>query len=111
MYPLMEPQPFADRMQQQMIREIESNDPEYVVTVYVTGSWLPRPDSDTRVLDWWSQSYMTNFTPAGVVAMNPSGESQYFLGPNIANYQRLPESGLAIFRRKHSSPLEQLPSR
>jgi hypothetical protein len=54
---------------------------------------------------------MTNFTPAGVVAMNPSGESQYFLGPNIANYQRLPESGLAIFRRKHSSPLEQLPSR
>jgi hypothetical protein len=111
MYPLMEPQPFADRMQQQMIREIESNDPEYVVTVYVTGSWLPRPDSDTRLLDWWSQSYMTNFTPAGVVAMNPSGESQYFLGPNIANYQRLPESGLAIFRRKHSSPLEQLPSR
>jgi hypothetical protein len=110
MYPLMEPQPFADRMQQQMIREIESSDPEFVVTVYVTGSWLPRPDSDTRLLDWWSQYYVTNYTPAGVVAMNSSGESEYFLGPNLTNYQRLPDSGLAIFQRKHSSPFEPLPS-
>ena len=100
MYPLMEPQPYADRMQQEMIREIEAADPEYVVAVHVAGSWLPRPESDTRLLDWWSQSYETNFTLAGVVVMDPPRESQYFLGPSITNYQRLPDAGLAIFRRK-----------
>ena len=100
MYPLMESQPFADRMQQQMIREIESNDPEYIVTVQVAGSWLPRPGSDARLLAWWSQSYVNNFTIVGVVAMPPSGESQYFLGPNITNCQEMPDRGLEIFRRK-----------
>ena len=100
MYPLMEPQLFADRMQQEMIREIEAADPEYVVTVLVAGSWLPRPESDTRLLDWWSQAYVTNFTLAGVVVMDPPRESRYFLGPNITNYQGLPDCGLAIFQRK-----------
>jgi hypothetical protein len=100
MYPLMEPQPFADRMQQGMIREIELSNPEFVVTVQLAGSWLPRPGSDARLLAWWSQSYVNNFTLVGVVAMPPSGESQYFLGPNITNCQQMPDRGLEIFRRK-----------
>lgn len=100
MYPLMEPQPFADRMQQEMIREIESSDPEYIVTVQVAGSWLPRPGSDARLLAWWSQSYVNHYSVVGVVAMPASGESQYFLGPNLTNCQEMPDRGLEIFRRK-----------
>jgi hypothetical protein len=107
MYPLMEPQPFADRMQQEMIRQIESTAPEYVVVMAVAASWLPRPDSDTRLFEWWLQSYVTNFTAAGVVVINPSGESQYFLGTDVTNFQRVPDRGLVIYRRNHSPPFGQ----
>ena len=43
-YPLMEPQPFARRMQEEMIREIESTQPEFVVLVLVSGWALHLPE-------------------------------------------------------------------
>lgn len=51
-YPLMEPQPFARRMQKEMIAEVESAAPGYVVLVDGNLSWLVRPDSDRSILDW-----------------------------------------------------------
>src|SRR5262249_39038056 len=48
-YPLMEIQPFASGMQQQMIREIESADPRYLVFVRVGGSWLYQENSDQTI--------------------------------------------------------------
>ncbi len=51
-FPLMEPQPFAGQMQREMIREIESAAPEYVVIVSVPTSWLRRTDSDLTILNW-----------------------------------------------------------
>ncbi len=51
-FPLMEAQPFASRMQREMIREIENAAPVYVVIVSVPTSWLRRADSDLTILDW-----------------------------------------------------------
>ena len=51
-YPLMEPQPFASQMQTEMIEEIERNRPAYIVFVSMQYSWLKRPDSDRKILDW-----------------------------------------------------------
>jgi hypothetical protein len=52
-YPLMEPQPFARRMQVDMIREIEAAEPRMIVFVSVGSSWLKRPKSDRHILDWF----------------------------------------------------------
>jgi len=49
----MEKQRYALRMQEEMIREIETAKPEYVVYVQDPMSWLQREESETRILKWW----------------------------------------------------------
>ena len=53
MYGLMEPQPYALKMQNDVIHDIESTRPQYIVDVDSPLSWLVRDDSATRILDWW----------------------------------------------------------
>ncbi len=52
-YALMEKHPYALRMQEEMIRQIEEAKPEYVVFVQNHFSWLTLPDSERKILDWW----------------------------------------------------------
>ncbi len=58
MYPLMETHPYAEQMQRDMISEIETQKPGYVVYVDEPHSWLRQPTSQ-RLLDGWWQSYWT----------------------------------------------------
>jgi len=51
-YPLMENQPYALNMQQEMIKEIESQNPRYLVFVNVATSWLRRADSQDFIFKW-----------------------------------------------------------
>jgi hypothetical protein len=111
MYPLMEPQHYADTMQREMIREIEKTAPEYVVAVLVPASWLSNAGSDPRLFDWWLHSYETNFTLLGVVVLNPPGESQYFWGKDISNAPALSNGGMLIYRRTVPPPLGPPPAR
>jgi len=55
MYPLMEPQPYATQMQNEMIKEIELTKPEYLVLVPHPDSWNVRPSSDQTIFKWFSQ--------------------------------------------------------
>ena len=60
MYPLMELQPYALKMQEQMIREIEQARPEYFVYVDDDFSWLRRSSSQSRIFDWWNDYWPKN---------------------------------------------------
>jgi hypothetical protein len=60
-YPLMEPQPFALKMQEEMIREIEAATPEFIVYVQGDTSWGRRSDSNPKIFNWWD-GYKTNYT-------------------------------------------------
>jgi Dolichyl-phosphate-mannose-protein mannosyltransferase len=51
-YALMEPQPYAAHMQDEMIRQVETAHPKYVVAVLDQSSWLIRKASERRVLEW-----------------------------------------------------------
>ena len=52
MYGLMEDQKYALRMQQEMIGEIETNSPEFVVFVHIPSSWARPLDSETLIFKW-----------------------------------------------------------
>ena len=52
MYPLMEKQAYAARMQGEMIQQVEAVHPKIVVAVLDEFSWLIRPESERRVLQW-----------------------------------------------------------
>ncbi len=81
-YGLMEAQPYARQMQDQMIREIETARPEYVVYVASPLSWLRERESDPHIFTW-AKRYLDE------------------------EYQRipLPEMGgkLSLYRRKDGS--------
>ncbi len=59
-YPLMEPQPFARRMQEEMIQEIERARPEYVVYADDWTSWLRQANSEPLLDKWWQQYWPAN---------------------------------------------------
>ncbi|WP_232367106.1 hypothetical protein [Desulfocicer vacuolatum] len=82
MYPLMENHEFALHMQKQMIHEIESNPPEYIVYLRHQLSWLIRPDSHDLIFKWFETYRNENYNLEGLVDI---GENQttYSWQPHI----------------------------
>jgi 4-amino-4-deoxy-L-arabinose transferase-like glycosyltransferase len=68
MYALMESQPFATQMQYEMMSEIQTNKPEFLVYVKDADSWNARPSSDQTIFKWFSK-YSTNYDK--VLAVDP----------------------------------------
>ena len=100
-YPLMEPHDYAATMQKEMIGEIESAKPEWIVLVRVSVSWLGGPDSIKEIFEW-SNTYVNNFYhTAGIVEILPGGQVTYRWNEQVAGYK--PASGfwIAVFRRTH----------
>jgi hypothetical protein len=67
MFPIMEAQPFALAMQKEMVGQIETSKPKYIVFVirkYL--SWLNRPKSVILIFDWLQQ-YLENYRQIAVV--------------------------------------------
>jgi hypothetical protein len=103
-YPLMEPQPFASSMQREMIREIETNAPEFVVLVIRDSSWHPTPGSDLAIFKWWDV-YATNYTLVGLVEQNWPYPSKYFWDKDVAAHGGLKGTGMEIFWRPAPAPI------
>jgi len=62
MYPLMEPQPLALAMQEELIAQVEASRPEYVVFVSVDVSWLVEPGSPRRIFEWFEGYAARHYT-------------------------------------------------
>src|ERR1035441_3520981 len=60
MYPLMEEHPYALKLQEQVIGEIERARPEYVVYVDDQYSWLTQPSSPQKLFEWWKAYWAAN---------------------------------------------------
>jgi hypothetical protein len=102
-YPLMEPQPFAGMMQHEMIREIETNSPEFVVFVNQNYSWVQAPQSDVTIFKWWND-YKTNYTTVGLVEQNWPDQSRFFWGAAAAAHGKLKDTGLEVYKRREYLP-------
>jgi hypothetical protein len=76
MYPLMETQPFASTMQQEMISEIETAQPRFVVFVDTTLSWLRREKSDMTIFRWSDEYLRKQYRVVEVADMLKEG-TQY----------------------------------
>ncbi len=97
-YALMEPQKYAQRMQEEMIREIERARPIYLVSVLMNDSWLYRPQSDPRLFTWANEYTTENYNPAGFVNIRPT-ETDYFFGSIPASVESL-KNYILIYGRK-----------
>jgi hypothetical protein len=100
MYPLMEHQQYALSMQQEMSREIEANHPEYIVFVKARLSWLPRPDSERFIFDWF-QKYAANYAAVGVADV-VGQQAKYIWGVEAETYRPKSDVVVVVFKRKNS---------
>lgn len=59
-YALMEIHPYAKKLQEEMIQQVEAAKPEYVVYVQNHFSWLTREESEKKILEWWPKYWEQN---------------------------------------------------
>ena len=97
-YPLMELQPYAPAMQRQMIGEIETTAPRFLVFVSATRSWVARPGSDRTIFDWFER-YQRDFTRVGVADILPQRQTEYRWGEAAAGYAPRSDVWLMVFER------------
>jgi hypothetical protein len=96
MYPLMEDQPYAPVMQEEMISQIERARPEAAVYVEDDLSWLKRSSSHQRLREWWKAYAATNMEPVSMLKLEDASEES--AGP-----EPQPQSGkyLLTYQRKN----------
>ncbi|HQI00994.1 MAG TPA: glycosyltransferase family 39 protein [Deltaproteobacteria bacterium] len=71
-YSLMESQNYAGKMQEEMIREIETIRPKYAVLVNMPHSWKAGMDSNKSIL-YWAKTYLTkHYRTIGVFNVAPT---------------------------------------
>jgi hypothetical protein len=87
MYPLMESQRFARTMQDELITEIESAKPKFIVLVTISTSWLVRPNSDTHILDWMERYVTDYYYHVGLIDILPAGRTEYKWDADAAGAQ------------------------
>ena len=99
-YALMESQPYAATMQREMIREIESNKPEYLVWVGYKLSWMVNSSSDLQIFGWFQKYAGEFYEKVGIVDTRATGETIYLWDDDARNYHGSVEQYLVVYKRK-----------
>lgn len=102
-YPLMETHPYAQKMQGQMIKEIEAAGPRWLVFVKIQSSWIERPESVKDIFIWFDAYVNSYYDLAGVAEMSPEGQTIYRWKTRVADYNPASEHGILVFKRKASA--------
>jgi hypothetical protein len=99
-YPLMESQPDAAQMRAEMINEIETNNPEFLVYVSNPASWRTRPGSDRSILDWFTKYSGKFYDRVALLDQVKPDKTVFISGKQIINYHLTGPDYVGIFRRK-----------
>jgi hypothetical protein len=78
MYDLMESNNYASKMQQDMIKEIETSHPKYAVSVINPASWSMKPNSDMTIIKWSDTYFKQNYTLAGLISSFENNYKAYW---------------------------------
>jgi len=100
MYDLVQEQPFREKMEREMMDEIERGKPDFLVVVNLKLSWLADSRAKVGTLRRWMRDCTEgHYEPFGAVAAGPN--HRCFWGPD--SFQRAPNRFLSIYERKPSS--------
>lgn len=100
-YPLMEKQKFAGKMQEEMIGEIESSCPYYLVFVNIPSSWFTIAAKPTsRIFEWFEEYQNKYYERVGIVDMISPSQVRYNWDENARRYEPKSTYWIAVFKRK-----------
>ncbi len=77
-YPLMEPQPYAERMQREFMQGVEAADPDYLVFTSAPTSWGRREGSRNDVFEWFARYQNRRFQLVGFVDIQSAEHTAYY---------------------------------
>ena len=102
-YPLMEDQPYARQMRSEMIRQVESTHPKYVVFVSIPTSWLEQ-NSQPDFFNWADRYAHACYDLVGVADVYSNRESTLVWDARATSYK--PQSNLLVYtlRRRSDAP-------
>jgi hypothetical protein len=103
MYPLMERHPFARQLQEQLIRDVETARPAYVVWVRVPTSWLGTPASERLLFEWSRRWLPARYDIAGQVMIREEG-TEYRWHDGNERPAVDPSASILVLRRKDFVP-------
>lgn len=78
MYPLMEEQHFAPAMQDELIRDLESAPPAYIVYFPMVHSWMVKKNSEMRLPLWIPGYLKARYTKVGLIEIEESQTRYYW---------------------------------
>ena len=102
-YALMEPQPNARRMQEEMALEIEAAKPEFVVLVMYKYSWLMEKKSDPTIFKWTGDYTKKFYEPVGIIGRQTDGVMIQVFGKSANDFHNPLQEFMAIYQRKPDS--------
>jgi len=91
-YGLMEPQKYARQMQEEMIRQIESARPKYLIWINVSSSWVRRPGAESLIFAWSNDYIQKFYDVVGIVNILSRDHTDYYFDqlptpmPQLGNY-------------------------
>jgi hypothetical protein len=100
MYGLMENHPHALMMQQEMIREIESAKPKYIVMVNIVSSWFAMRPSISSIIDWSEKYAKEKYEVVGVIDMVDYDVTQFVWEGEAKKYKPFGANFLTVLKRK-----------
>lgn len=99
-YELTEAQPFARQMTREMIRQVETNAPEFVVFVANPMSWNGPPGGDSSVFKSWWIAYRRQYRLIGLSQMISPTKVRWIWGAGAAAQQSDARTTLELYQRK-----------
>ena len=99
-YPMMEPQPFARSMQEDMIAQLERERPLYIVFVNVDTSWLPWADSSRQLIEWTERTVNDAYDAVGIADIYTDHDTVYRWDDAARGPASTRGSFVAVFRRR-----------
>lgn len=100
MEPLVEPQPFALRMQDDMESELERNAPAYVVRFPIVETLSLGAQTPARIYKWWTDYGSQRYQLVGIADIQDDGNTEYRWDAAAATYQPRSLYHLAVYRRR-----------
>jgi hypothetical protein len=87
-------------MQKEMITEIKSARPEFLIFVNVPNSWDLREGSERLIFDWFKEYKREHFERVGVVDILSSGQTVYKWDEEAIGYSPRSERWLSVYKRR-----------
>jgi hypothetical protein len=97
--PMVEPQPFAQTMQNDMIAELERNNPAYVVRFPIAETLSLGAPMPAHIFEWWADYGPKHYRLVGIADIHEDGHVEYRWDAAAALYHPWSLYRLEVYRR------------